>query len=204
MGIVQKLTAKSWSAENSASDDQHLSAISPHSSKIGLRLFLAIVTSLFFLVAAAYKMRMDLADWVPMPEPDLLWYNTVILLASSFAMEWARRAAKRGQAQTVKLGMIIGGVLAITFLVGQLVAWQEMADLGFYASSNPANSFFYMITGIHGLHILGGVIAWTRSMARIGRGDDADKIKLGVDLCATYWHFLLLVWLVMFALMIST
>ena len=97
-----------------------------------------------------------------------------------------------------------GGALAGVFLVGQLAAWQQMVGLGYFASSNPANAFFYLITGLHGLHLLGGLVAWGRTMSRLGRGDEIARLGASAELCAIYWHFLLAVWLVLFGLMLFT
>ena len=79
-----------------------------------------------------------------------------------------------------------------------------MIALGYFASSNPANAFFYLITGLHGLHLLGGLVAWGRTMSRLGRGDEIARLGASAELCAIYWHFLLAVWLVLFGLMLFT
>ena len=76
--------------------------------------------------------------------------------------------------------------------------------LGYYASSNPANAFFYLITLLHGVHLLGGLVAWARTSDKVRRGIAVEKVRLSVELCAVYWHFLLLVWLVMFAMLLFT
>ncbi len=97
---------------------------------------------------------------------------------------------------TVRLGLVTGGLTAIGFLVGQLFAWRELADDGYLLASNPANSFFYLITGLHGLHIVGGLIGLgANDHQGVERRADAACSALGVELCAMYWHFLLFVWL---------
>ena len=89
-------------------------------------------------------------------------------------------------------------------LVGQLLVWRQLGSLGYFVDSNPSNSFFYLITGLHGLHLLGGLVAWFRASVRLWRGAEVAKIRMSVELCAVYWHFLLLVWLVMFGLLLVT
>jgi len=136
--------------------------------------------------------------------PALLWLNTAILILSSVALQWARTSAGHQQADRVRRGLLAGGALAFAFLVGQFLVWQQLGSLGYFVDTNPSNSFFYLITGLHGLHLLGGLVAWLRASIRLWRGAETDKIRMSVELCAVYWHFLLLVWLVMFGLLLVT
>ena len=147
---------------------------------------------------------MEFADWRALPEPWLLWLNTGSLIASSIAFQAALAAAHRGNLVRVKDGLATGGIFALAFLVGQFLVWQQLAALGYFAQENPANAFFYLFTALHGLHLLGGLVAWSRTTTRVWRGSTAEQIRLGVELCAVYWHFLLIVWLVLFGLMLST
>ena len=139
-----------------------------------------------------------------MAEPWLLWPNTAVLILSSVALQWARVSARSGRIDRVRLGLLAGGVFAVIFLAGQLWTWRELAALGYYAASNPANAFYYLITALHGVHLLGGLVAWGWTANRVRRGLDANQVSLSVELCAVYWHFLLLVWLVLFGLMLLT
>jgi cytochrome c oxidase subunit 3 len=172
-------------------------------AKVGLGVFLAVVSSLFALFASAYAMRMHMAsDWRSLPIPWLLWPNTGVLFLSSAAMGWAQAAARRGRIEDLRTGLLIGGASAVLFLAGQVVACRQLAAAGFYMAANPANAFFYLLTALHGLHLLGGLVALGRTSARVWRGTDIGQITLSVDLCAMYWHFLLLVWLAVFALLL--
>ena len=99
----------------------------------------------------------------------------------------------------MKFGLYTGGGLSVAFLAGQLLVWQQLVELGYFAATNPANAFFYLLTALHGIHILGGLVAWCRSAARMWRGAEIVNLRLGVELCAVYWHYLLLVWLVLFS-----
>ena len=98
-------------------------------------------------------------------------------------------------------GLLAGGVSAVTFLIGQLLAWQQLRGAGYVLAGNPANSFFYLITGLHGLHLLGGLIALGRTTARAFSGLALPKLRLSIELCTMYWHFLLLVWLILLGLL---
>ena len=104
----------------------------------------------------------------------------------------------------VKVGLLGAGSFAFVFLAGQLLAWQQLVDLGYFAATNPANGFFYLVTAVHGLHLLGGLVAWGRTAEKVWSGFAPAKVRLSVELCAVYWHFLLVVWLVLFALLLFT
>lgn len=170
---------------------------------VALTTLLAVVTSFFALVMSAYSLRMDLGDWVALTEPRLLWLNTAVLVCASIAFQWTRNAAVRGQASRLKPGMLVTGVLTLAFLVGQYVAWQQLHASGEYMTSNPANAFFFLLTGAHAVHILGGMYVWARATVRLFGGGEHDVAR-SIELCTIYWHFLLLVWLVLFGLLLST
>ncbi len=203
MSILGHLGEKPWLAgEDSVVELRPRHSIPIPSAKVGLWVFLAAITVLFSLLAIAYTERMFLPDWRPLPDPGLLWFNTLVLIFSSIALQRARVAARRGRIVDVKNGLLVGGVFAIVFLTGQFWASQQLAELGYYAASNPANAFFYLITGLHALHLAGGLVAWARTAAKVRRGFKASQVALSVELCAIYWHFLLLVWLILFTLMV--
>jgi cytochrome c oxidase subunit III len=164
-----------------------------------LGVFLAVIGSLFALFFLAYSMRMHMADWRSLPAPKLLWLNTGVLVLASIALQWTSVAARRERMEDVKLGLVAGGISSLAFLAGQLLAWQQLTQAGFFLAGNPANTFFYLLTAVHGLHLLGGLIALGRTASKVWRGFDASAIRLSVELCATYWHFLLAVWVVLFS-----
>lgn len=165
-------------------------------AKIGLAVLLAVIGCLFALFASAFFMRMEYADWRAPPLPGLVWFNTLLLLAASAAHRLAADAARSGRPAAVREALLAGAVLGAAFLAGQLMVWRQLADGGYALQTNPANGFFYLLTGMHGLHILGGLAASAWAMARAREGDAAGEGDvLRVELCATYWHFLLFVWL---------
>jgi cytochrome c oxidase subunit 3 len=170
-------------------------------AKLGLGVFLAVVGALFTLVISAYSMRQNLADWRALPVPKLLWFNTGVLVLSSIALQSAYLAARRDDLEGVIIGLLAGGVSAVVFLVGQLLAWRQLIVAGYFVASNPANSFFYLITAVHGLHLMGGLVALGRATSKVWRGTRVAEVQLSVELCAIYWHFLLLVWLVVLGLL---
>ncbi len=205
MSFFRQLTEKPWETPDSTVVHLHGgAAFALPKATLGVRVFLVVATVVFSLLVVAYADRMAAGDWRPLAEPWLLWPNTAVLILSSVALQWARVCARSGRIDGVRLGLLAGGVFAFIFLAGQLWTWRELAALGYYAASNPANAFYYLITALHGVHLLGGLVAWGWTGNRVRRGLDANQVSLSVELCAVYWHFLLLVWLVLFGLMLLT
>jgi len=202
--VRQTLNTQPWNANDPVENQPGRGVLNIDPAKIGLLSFIAVVTSLFALFLSAYMMRMKLGDWRPLPEPDLLWVNTAILVLASFAFQLTRNAATRGQQATVKIWLLVGGVCTTLFLLGQLVAWQQLSAGGYLITGNPANAFFYLLTALHGLHLLGGMWVWGRTTARVLSGADVESVRLSVELCTIYWHYLLLVWVGLFGLLLST
>lgn len=198
----QRLMAKPWLEEGPIGDFPGTDTMTWPAAKVGLGVFLAVAGSLFTLFISAYSMRMNAVDWRVMPVPKVLWYNTGVLVLSSVALQWAYLAARRNDMDGVIVGLLAGGTSAMTFLAGQLLAWQQLSTAGYFVASNPANSFFYMITAVHGLHLTGGLAALGRTTAKVWRHDTVTAdMRLSVELCTIYWHFLLLVWLVLLGLL---
>jgi cytochrome c oxidase subunit 3 len=204
MNLFRQLTEKPWAPVQGNVVPLHDgSAFSVPTATLGLRVFLAVVTVLFSLLILAYGSRMEFEDWRPAPQLRLLWLNTAMLVASSAAMQWATIAARRGELKGVTTGAVAGGAFAIAFLVGQVWAWRQLDMVPAFDITNPAIGFFYLITALHGLHLLGGLGALARTINMLWRGDDVFRVRLSVELCTVYWHFLLVVWLVLFGLLFS-
>jgi cytochrome c oxidase subunit III len=197
----QRLAAKPWLEQGVAVDLRGERGSSVPAAKIGLGVLLAVIGSLFTLLISAYSMRNSSVDWRELPLPTLLWFNTGVLVVSSGALQWALMAARRDDIDGLIVGLVAGGVSAMTFLAGQLLVWQQLNVAGYFVASNPANSFFYLITAAHGLHLMGGLVALGRTIAKVWRGAPMMQVGLSVELCAIYWHFLLLVWLVLLGLL---
>lgn len=207
--IVRQLTVKPWQMQVAAPAANVDDSPRFPTAKVGLWVFLAVVTSLFGLFMSAYYMRMghgsQASDWAPIAEPHVLWFNSVLLIFSSVTMQWARAGLLRGNARKTFEMLLIAGLLTLAFLAGQFYAWQQLDQVGFFSPRNPALAFFYLLTAVHGLHLLGGLFVWARTLVRMRReGFELIEARLSVDLCAIYWHYLLLVWLVLFALLLST
>lgn len=210
--LIQRLKDKPWLKQGVVPTSQE--GVTSSAPKVGLWVFLAVVSSLFGLLASAYTMRMTghggLAAWDALDEPNVLWINTLILVLASGAMQIARNRIDDDALAAGRGYFLASGVLTLLFLAGQVLAWQQARAAGGLGPASPAFSFFVLLTAIHGLHLLGGLFVLARTSLRIFRGVEASspvgrsRIRLSVELCTTYWHWLLLVWLGVFALLLST
>ena len=205
--LIQRLKDKPWERQGLIEGSQD--GLTSSAPKVGLWVFMAMVTSLFLIFNGAYLMRMgfghgELLGWAPVDEPRILWLNTFVLIGASGTMQAAAGAARRGDLGALRTWFTAGGALSVVFLAGQLLAWQQLAATGQYSVGDPAFSFFILLTAVHGLHLLGGLVVLGRTAARVWRGLDTENIaavgnvRQTVRLCTTYWHFLLLVWLGLF------
>lgn len=205
MGIFSELTSKPWLESQGVIDNARSGGTyALPSATVGLRIFVGVVTVLFTLFVVAYSDRMSLADWRPVPEPLLMWLNIIVLFASSAAMQWAVFGAQKGRTANVEAGMLIGGACALAFLAGQLMVLRQLDMLGYFAPTNPALAFLYVLTALHGIHLLGGLVALGRTVLRIWKGYEAQQVRASVELCAFYWHFLLVVWVALFVWLVIT
>ncbi|MFM9152952.1 MAG: heme-copper oxidase subunit III [Methylocystis sp.] len=171
--------------------------------KVGLLVFLATVGCIFSLLIASFFMRQASPDWQLPTMPTILWLNYFILLASSFSIQIAHHMALIGRHPESKIWLLVAFATSFLFLFGQLVAGKDLIDQGVYAYGNPAASFFYLFTTLHGLHLMGGLIALFRTIKKIYR-NSSDKLIIGsIELCAIYWHFLFFIWTLLFILLLG-
>lgn len=167
-------------------------------ARVAVWLVVASVTILFAAFTSTYLARRAEPDWQALPMPAVLWLNTGVLAVSSLLLEWARRAGLRRQLPQLRTGLMLGTGLGLVFLAGQVVAWRQLAAAGVFLATNPHNAFFYLLTGAHGLHLTGGLLALFYA---VGKAKDADSVGAIVEPVATYWHFLGGLWLYLFALL---
>ena len=206
--LVTKLRVKPWERQALAAEGAGFDGIQP--KRIGLWIFLAVVTSLFCLFVSAYYMRMGAhghvdSDWTAIRDPTILWLNTGLLIVSSIAMQSARAAVIRGQVEQTRWSLFSAGLLTGAFLIGQFFAWRQLRFSESFTPGNPAVAFFYVLTAVHALHLLGGLVVWSKTMARaLQKEVELIDVRLSVELTSVYWHYLLLVWLGLFAVLLST
>lgn len=209
MSFFGSMTEKSWLAEVGAVAESQKGPLS--NERIALRFFLGAVSILFFLFVITFLSRSQFPDfvplsgqpWQPFTDASQLWLNTIVLLAASVAMQWGVYASKHAREGCSVAALSLAIMLSFSFLIAQLMVWQQMIALGFYVGSNPANSFYYLLTAIHGLHVVGGLVVLLRAAYRFTVKHLIDDLHVTLSLCATYWHFLFVVWLILFSLLTS-
>jgi cytochrome c oxidase subunit 3 len=208
--LIQRLKDKPWLKQGVVPTSQE--GITSSAPKVGLWVFLVVVASLFGIFASAYTLRMQghggLTAWQPLNEPSVLWINTLVLVLASGAMQIARNRIDQDDIAGGRGYFAGAGLLTLVFLAGQVLAWQQTS--GGLGPGNPAFAFFVLLTAVHGLHLIGGLWVLTRTTVRLWRSTASanvvtrSQLRLSVQLCTTYWHWLLLIWLGLFALLLST
>jgi cytochrome c oxidase subunit 3 len=194
-------------------------------ARLGLVVALTAVVMIFVSYSSAYVVRQGLPtldprtgtlvhDWLPLQLPNLLLINTLILLISIVTMELARRQSAREAATAANAShaasarphadgmpwLALTTILGVSFLAGQWLVWRELAASGFYVSTSPSSSFFYLLTGMHGIHLLGGILALLAAGVSILRGS-AESSGVMVDVTAWYWHFMTFLWVYILCLL---
>ncbi|MGH2454066.1 MAG: cytochrome c oxidase subunit 3 [bacterium] len=180
-------------------------------ARVGLWILLVAVTMLFVAFTVSYLSRRSAPDWASVSLPRLLWLNTAVLLASSVVLERTRRAGRRGKAAPVRRDLIVVGGLGVLFLLGQIAAWRELAASGVFMTSNPHSAFFYLLTAVHGLHLLGGLGGLGYALSRTSGKAAADLAGSvpapgggaipAVEGATLYWHFLGALWVYVLLIM---
>lgn len=163
--------------------------------------FLAIIwiVTLFATLALVLELRwVHSTDWVSTPLPHVLYINTAILLGSSLTIEFARHSLRAGASKEFARWIRVTLLLGLVFIAGQIVAWQDLIARGLHLASNPGSFFFYLITGAHGLHFLGGIVLLAYVISRVA---PRTKRQAALDTLALYWHFMDGLWLCLLVLL---
>src|SRR2546423_868657 len=192
--------------------------------RLGVFVGVTGISMIFISFTSAYVVRQGLPtldlrtgalvhDWLVVPLPGLLFINTLVLLLSSVSMELARRHAARevmldrraSGATTITHDRVswlaVTVVLGLAFLCGQWVAWPELAARGFYVATSPSSSFVYLLTGMHGVHLLGGVLALLTAGAAVLLRRSTESRAVWLDVTGWYWHFMAVLWVYIFGLL---
>ena len=167
----------------------------------GIYIALGGIIMFFSALVSAWVVRRGLAtDWQPLKLPRILWLNTAILLASSAAIFHSRRLLVADRAADHRHWWNISAFLGMFFVIGQLLAWRQLAAAGIFVATNPASSFFYVFTAAHGLHILAGIAALIAiAFAR----PSLVKKEIVTRVAASYSHAVTLNWLAICALLLT-
>jgi cytochrome c oxidase subunit III len=173
-----------------------------HPKKFALWLFIVSVCMVFAAWTSAYIVRQSDGNWFVFELPNTFWITSAIIVISSATMHWASRAARKNNLEGTKVAISITAVLGVAFLVGQFIAWGEMVQRNAHFVGNPSGSFVYVISGFHGLHIIGGVIFLLIVLSAAFRYRVHSTNLTQIEMCATYWHFLGALWLYLFVFLL--
>lgn len=172
--------------------------LSMNPKKFALWLFMVSVVMVFAALTSAYIVRQAEGNWLIFEMPQLFWVTTGIILVSSATMHWAYLSAKRDNLESVKIAITITTILGVAFLVGQFLAWGALIDNKVFMVGNPSGSFVYVLSGVHGVHIIGGVVFLLIVLRSAFKLKITSKNLSQIEMCATYWHFLDGLWLYLF------
>ncbi|MBA3442445.1 MAG: heme-copper oxidase subunit III [Pyrinomonadaceae bacterium] len=172
---------------------------SPKRHRIGMCVALASILMLFGALISAYVALAGSSEhWRSVAGSPFIWLSTVFILLSSGTFEAGRRCLKRGNGQGYRRWLLLTVVLGTGFLVSQLLAWQQLADQGLYLRANPYSAFFYLLTGTHGVHLLGGLSGLYYLLFVAGgnrKEEQADqRQEAAASIMALYWHFMDALW----------
>ena len=176
----------------------------PPPASTGIWVVLASITMTFAAFTSALIVRQGSAmDWQHLSLPRILYFNTLLLLASSFTLEVARRqvggfmSGRRVVANPARWLYVTLG-LGLLFVAGQYIAWLQLRAQGLFLATNPNSSFFYVLTAAHALHVLGGLGGLTRVIRRLHR---SVLRKSTLDATSHYWHFMDALWVYLLLLL---
>jgi len=172
--------------------------LSMHPKKFALWLFIITVIMIFAALTSAYIVRQAEGNWLDFELPTMLWVTSGIILLSSATMHWSYLSAKKDELERVKLGISITTVLGVAFLIGQVYAWGALVDSNVFFVGNPSGSFLYVLTGLHGLHLVSGIIFLIIVLISTFKYKVHAKNLAQIQMCATYWHFLGGLWIYLF------
>ncbi|OUS14153.1 cytochrome c oxidase subunit III [Gammaproteobacteria bacterium 53_120_T64] len=210
MSLLKTLAEKPWLPPMAGAGFAPPHGLIPSAAgRTALKFFIAVASVIFFLLTITFLSRTQYPDfqalagepWQPFSNTSQLWLNTAILLLASIALRWGVVSSRQQNLGQITIALVAASLFSMMFLFAQFAVWQQLYSLGYFVSSNPANSYFYLFTGIHGLHLLGGLVALARCTVLFTTRRDCTQLNRGLALCRSYWDFLLLIWLFLFLLL---
>ncbi|OUS10525.1 cytochrome c oxidase subunit III [Gammaproteobacteria bacterium 54_18_T64] len=210
MSLFKVLAEKPWLPQPATANFAPVPGLASNAAgHTALKFFIAVASVIFFLLTITFLSRTQYPDfqalagepWQPFSNTSQLWLNSAILLLASITLRWGVVASRQQNHGQISVALFAVALFSALFLFAQFSVWQQLYSLGYFVSSNPANSYFYLFTGIHGLHLLGGLLALARCIVQFAIGRDCAQLNRGLVLCRRYWDFLLLVWLFLFFLL---
>ncbi len=165
-------------------------------------LFMASVMMLFMSLTSAYIVRQAEGNWVFFELPSLFYITSIIIVLSSITMQAGYAWAKRDNTAMTKTMMLITSIFGVAFLVGQFFGWKQLVENSIYLVGNPSGSFLYILTGLHGLHIISAIVFLLIMLNASFAGKVHSGNMTKMEMCTTYWHFLGGLWLYLFVFLL--
>lgn len=166
-------------------------------------LFIVSIVMLFASQTSAYLVRRAEGNWLEFEMPVIFWYSTVVLVISSLSMHWAYYSAKKDNFSSLKTAISVTFVLGLAFLWMQFEGWREMVNMKVYFVGNPSGSFLYVFTGLHAFHLISGLLVLLFALISAFRLKVHAKSLRRIEICATYWHFLDVLWVYLFFFLLT-
>lgn len=170
--------------------------------KFAMWLFIGSVGMLFAALTSAYIVRQAEGNWLYFDLPQIFTISTVVIVLSSITMQWAYWSAKKDNLSMVKIMVTITSLLGLVFLVLQFEGWKALVAEQVYLVGNPSGSFLYIISGLHGLHLVSAVIYLLIVLVSTYRYKVHSQNLSQIEMCTTYWHFLGGLWLYLFVFLL--
>lgn len=165
-------------------------------------LFIITIVMLFASQTSAYLVRRAEGNWTEFTLPLIFWYSTGVLLVSSIFMHLAYLAGKKDEFKKLKLYISLAFGLGSAFLIMQYIGWQQLQQQDIFLKGNPSGSFMYILTGLHAFHLITGLAVLLYSFIAVFRNKVHSKNLIQIEVCATYWHFLDILWIYLFVFLI--
>ncbi|WNC70498.1 cytochrome c oxidase subunit 3 [Thalassotalea psychrophila] len=212
MKVFNTLSEKPWIGSSTGTGFEHIVEDNYTPGKTALKFFLTVVSMLFFLFIITFLSRTQFADfqalagepWLPLENSNQLLINTGLILLASILLQISVQFRTKVSANVKFTLITVAMTTSLLFIFGQWQVWQLLNSNGYYVNSNPANSFFYLLTGMHALHLLGGLFAVFRLIYIFYRNNNSKKFDQALQLATTYWHYLLILWIALFGLLTSS
>lgn len=178
--------------------EQPQEVLSMHPKKFLMWLFIVSIVMIFASLTSAYLVRKAEGNWLEFDLPVIFWYSTAVLAVSSVTMHLSYWAAKKDNFSLLRIAISITFVLGLAFLYMQVEGWQQLVDMNVYLVGNPSGSFVYVISGLHGVHIIMGLVILAFAFVAAWRLKVHAKALTQIQICATFWHFLDVLWIYLF------
>lgn len=161
-------------------------------------LFIITIIMLVAAFTSAYLVRRAEGNWTEFEIPSIFYYSTGVLVLSSVFMHLGFKSAEKDNFGNLKIFISLTFVSGILFLIMQYIGWTELQSLGIYFKGNPAESFYYVLTGVHAFHLITGLFVLFFSFMEAFKMNIHSKNLIRIEVCATYWHFLDILWVYLF------